>query len=147
MAAVAPAIVIRLPIHLSSRKKEQEALDTGWELVACVQYESKSPRRKTKATETSRAAVLQVRFLDQLHLHHLGTCQKCTFSRPTPDLLLLKPDLYFKSLLAQIQEQVVGGPCGMLSGLLFPLLLIAPFFLELEAFSCLMPLRPCVQST
>lgn len=33
------------------------------------------------------ARILQVWTLDRQHLHHPGTCWKCTFSGPTPNLL------------------------------------------------------------
>lgn len=57
----------------------------GWELVACVRSESKSPRKKTKETEAPRAVALQVWSLARQLQHHLGTRAQCTLgphSRP-----------------------------------------------------------------
>lgn len=82
--------------------------------MACVQYESKSPGRKTKRWKLLEQRLSRLWSLgQQQHPHHLGTCSKCTFPGPTPNLLTGKPNPYFQSPSGDAGAGSSLGPGGL----------------------------------
>lgn len=147
MAAIAPAIVIRLHLSLSSRKREQKywTLARIWWLV--FNMRARAPEGKLK-----RQKLLEQRFSKcdswTSCIHTTWELIRKAHSQSPPQTCCFwNPIFILKAFWLKFRNKWSKARVGCCLGFCFLCFSEFHFFPELEAFSCLMPWRPCVQST